>query len=159
MNQTAASPTCPDCGADWSSGLTCQDAFYQMGAWELDHQIYAVHHLMVLCYHLQHPGLYSPEGLAFSQDLLVDFVEKGISPAEVRRRDRSRVDSGSRTWKIKGTPASHGAYSRPVRWTMTAGEVVAAGLAAYEDSVRAWASSVLADLRASGNYPAPGIKP
>ena len=130
-----------------------------MGAWELDHQIYAVHHLMVLCYHLQHPGLYSPEGLAFSQDLLVDFVEKGIAPAEVRRRNRSRVDSGSRTWKIKGTPASHGTYSRPVRWTMTAGEVVAAGLAAYEDSVRAWAGSVLADLRASGNYPAAGIKP
>jgi len=153
IKPTTTPPACPDCGADWTAGPACQEAFYQMGGWELDHQIYAVHHLMVLCYHLQHPGLYSPEGLTFSIGLLVEFVDKGISPAAVRQRDSARLDSGARAWKIKGTPASRGSYPHPVRWTMTAGDVVAAGLDAYEDSVRAWSRLVLADLRASGNLP------
>jgi hypothetical protein len=111
--------------------------------WEAENSALGeVHHLMVLCYHLQHPSLYSPEGLEYSKGLLVDFVERGLSTEEVRQRSRDQVDSGKRIWKITGTPASHGAYEHPIRWTMTAADVIAAGVDHYCDSVRSWAQAI-----------------
>lgn len=101
-----------------------------------------VHHLMVLCYHLQHPSLYSAEGLAVGRQLLTDFVERGLSPEEVRRDNRERVDSGKRGWSITARPGNHGAYERSIVWTMTAGDVVAGGAEAYCENVRAWALAV-----------------
>jgi hypothetical protein len=98
-----------------------------------------VHHLMVLCYYLQHPTLYSPDGLQNGIELLEDFVERGLSPAEARRQNRSQVDSGSRVWKITARPGQTGNYPHPMDWKMTAVDVVAAGRDAYVESVRRWA--------------------
>jgi len=147
---------CPECGADWSSGVTCEQNFHQFGFWELAdlEHLGSVHHLMVLSYHLQHPSLYSPEGLAHAKTLLVDFVVRGVTPQQVRQRDRDKVDSGKRRFKIKGTPESHGAYDHPVAWAMRSGDVVAGGTEHYVENVRAWAQSIYEDLRASGNLPA-----
>lgn len=146
---------CPECGTAWTDGNTCLDDFHQMGFWEFEHAIfYEVHHLMVLSYHLQHPSLYSPDGLSFSQNLLADFLERGFTPQQVRQRDRTKLDSGQRTFKIKGTPASYGVYQYPVYWTMRATDVVVGGLDSYRENVKAWAQSVLDDLRTSGNLPA-----
>jgi hypothetical protein len=120
--------------------------------WENEFPEYGVvHHLMVLCYHLQHPSLYSPEGLKYSTGLLVDFLERGLSPEEVRRRSRAQVDSGKRTWKVTGSAGGRGAYAHPVQWTMTAGEVTAAGAEQYVDRVRQWAKAILKDLKTSKN--------
>ena len=142
---------CPECGAVWPEGQTCQDYFYQMLAWEQENPGYgAVHHLTVLCYHLQHPSLYSPEGLRGATGLLDDFVGYGLTPEQVRKRDRAVVDSSQRTWKIKGTPASHGVYDRPVQWTMTAANVIENGADNYCDSVRAWARSLHEALKGAG---------
>jgi hypothetical protein len=135
--------TCPDCGAAITHGLTCQDHFHQMLYWEAEDPTRGeVHHLMVLCYHLQHPGRYSPEGLIHAQGLLEDFVVRGISPAEVRQRNRDQVASDQRTWKITARPDAHGAYDRPIAWTMTAADVVAGGADRYCDNVRLWTRSV-----------------
>jgi hypothetical protein len=95
---------CPECGAISTDGNTCQDRFYQMGFWEMDYSLIDMHHLMVVSYYLQHPSLYSPEGLKQAKELLIDFLENGLSPQQIRQRDHARVDSGSRTFKIKGTP-------------------------------------------------------
>ena len=141
---------CPECGAAWQGSKACEEAFYQMGYWEMDNRLLEVHHLMVLCYYLQHPSLYSPEGLREAQRLLVGFVEGGKTPQEVVRREHDRLAAGARGFKIKGTPGSHGAYDRPVRWTMTVVDVVARGEAAYYASVREWACSVLAALKEAG---------
>jgi hypothetical protein len=103
---------------------------------------------MVLCFHLQHPGPYSPEGLAEAEALLTEFVEHGASTDDVRRRNRSRLDSGNRKWKITGTPASHGSYSRPMQWSMTATDVIAGDVSNYCDNVRAWARSINEELKA-----------
>jgi hypothetical protein len=144
--------TCPECGAIWRTGVTCEDHFHQMLYWENeDPERGVVHHLMVLGYHLQHPSLYSPDGLAYSLGLLVDFVEHGISTEQARKQNRSRVDSSQRNWKIRGKPGSQGSYSHPVRWHMTAQDVVNAGAERYVESVQQWARSILDDLRASGN--------
>jgi hypothetical protein len=118
--------------------------------WEAEYPAYGaeVHHLMVLCYHLQHPSLYSPEGLQEARRLLVEFVEKGVSPTEVRKSIRDRVDSSKRTWKIKATTTSHGSYQRAIAWPMTAADVVAGGPDNYCANVRAWAKSIDETLQA-----------
>ncbi|MEZ4670484.1 MAG: DUF5946 family protein [Anaerolineae bacterium] len=145
---------CPECGGLWTEQVTCETFFHQMGFWELDFKLWDVHHLMVLCYHLQHPSLYSSEGLKDAVRLLVEFVEVGLSPQQIRQRDSNKLDSGRRGFKVSGTSKIHGSYAYPVRWTMTAVHVVAAGRDHYYASVRQWALSVLGDLRASGNLQA-----
>ncbi len=144
---------CPECGTVLSDEKTCQDHFHQMLFWEAENPGYGqVHHLMVLCYHLQHPSLYSPEGLNDAHYLLVEFLEKGATPDDVRKRNHARVDSSKRKWKIKATATSHGSYERPIQWTMTAGDVVAGGADNYCDNVRRWAQSILQTLKATGNH-------
>jgi hypothetical protein len=132
------------------NGQTCVDHFHQMLYWEAENPAYGaeVHHLMVLCYHVQHPGLYSPAGLNEARRLLVEFVEHGLSPAEARQRNRARVDSSRRNWKIKGTAASHGSYAQAIAWKMTAADVVASGAENYCDNVRGWARSINDALKA-----------
>jgi hypothetical protein len=144
---------CPACQTVWKDGVTCQDHFYQMLYWESeDPPLGVVHHLMVLCYHLQHPHLYSPEGATYSKGLLVDFIN-GVTPPESRQRSRDKVASDKRDWKITARPGHEGAHEHPLTWTMTAADVVAAGMVHYIDSVNAWAQSVYDTLKASDNLP------
>lgn len=144
---------CPECGADWTSGQTCQDHFHQMLFWENEYPGHGiVHNLLVLVYHMQHPSLYSPETLAGSKDMLRDFVEGGVTPAQMRHKMKTKVSSTNRNWKVTGTPERHGKYEHPITWTMTAADVVNAGAEAYIESVREWARQALATLRKSGNY-------
>lgn len=49
-------------------------------------------------------------------------------------------------------PESHGSYANPIRWTMTAADVVQNGESSYCGSVRAWALSLLAGLRSASNF-------
>ena len=143
---------CPECGATLEGGKTCQDDFHQMLYWESeDSGLWEAHHLMVLCYHLQHPSLYSREGLTWAKETLIEFVEHDVTTQEVRRRNRTTLDSGNRKWKIKGTPDSHGSYAHPVQWTMTASDVTAGSMTDYCGNVRAWAQSILDAMKASNN--------
>lgn len=142
---------CPECEAIWKENQTCQDDFYQMLHWEAEDPANGeVHHLMVLCYHMQHPRLYSPETLERGKAMLRDFLQ-GVTPQEMRQRMSAEVDSGKRKHKITGTPEAHGQYARPVAWTYRAADVVAAGIANYRQSVRAWSRAVYDALVASGN--------
>ena len=144
--------SCPECQAQSEGSTTCQDDFHQMLFWEAEKpSLGIVHHLMVLCYHLQHPSLYSPEGLNNAKTLLIDFVAHGLAPQTVRKRNRDQVDSGKRQWTVTARPGAKGAYTYPVTWTMTARDVVAGGMEHYVENVRAWAKSMLASLQASNN--------
>jgi hypothetical protein len=131
--------------------MSDEEHFHTLGYWELDHQLYDVHHLMVLSYHLQHPWLYSPETLEQAKKMLVQFVEEGVTPQTMRQHIRQAVDSGVRKHRVIGTPESHGEYAHPVTWSMTIEDVVNAGIERYYESVQAWAESILSDLRESGN--------
>lgn len=142
---------CPHCGASHVSGATCQDDFYQMLFWENEDPARGVvHHLLVLCYHLQHPHLYSPDGLRNALGLLTRFVDDGASTEQVRAESRARVASGNRDWKVTARPGLVGAYRTPPAWTMTAADVVAGGPDAYCDNVRAWAQSMVEALKKAG---------
>jgi hypothetical protein len=142
------SVTCPECGASWLDGLTCQDHFHQMLAWENEFSaLWEVHHLLVLCYHLQHPSLYSPEGLAGAREMLDDFVLRGRTTAEVRQRNRAALDAGRRQFKLTGTPEAHGAYAQRPPWTLTTPDITAGGPEQYIENVRAWAASTQQALK------------
>src|SRR5712675_1873376 len=106
---------CPECDALQPEGHTCTDDFHQMLFWESEdfEERGQVHHLMVLCYHLQHPSLYSPETLAGARQMLADFIEGGVTPSEMRRRNKVKLSSANRDFKITGTPKHHGAYDQP----------------------------------------------
>jgi len=145
-------PTCPECGATWKEGISCESNFHQMLFWENeDPHLGVIHHLMVLAYHLQHPSRYSPEGLEYGIHLLVDFVERGVSPQQVQQKNRSAVDSHHRKWTIRARPGSRASYPHPASWSMTAQDVVDAGASHYAEGVQAWARSIITDLRSTGN--------
>jgi len=134
--------SCLECNSLLAAGITCQDHFHTLLFWENEVPAYGeVHHLTVLCYHLQHPSLYSPEGLGFAQKLLVDFLVHGLSPAEARRQNKDVVDSGIRQIKFASRPGLSGSYPVPVLWTMIVADVVAAGKENYLSSVRAMLQS------------------
>lgn len=131
---------CAECGATHVDGQTCRDDFHQMLFWENEDPARGeVHHLMVLSYHLQHPSLYSREGLAYARALLAEFVENELSPPEARQRNREAVNSGKREWSVTARPGNQGVYERPMRWTMTAADVVAGSAERYIENVRTWA--------------------
>lgn len=145
--------TCASCGAQLAEGETCETHFHQMLFWEAEYPAYGaeVHHYLVLCYHLQHPHLYSMEGLAYGKGLLVQFFVDGLSPQEVRKRSKEQVAGGNRDWKVTARPDSIGVYTNPVTWTMTARDVVAGGVHHYVENTRAWAKAIYEDLKASDN--------
>jgi hypothetical protein len=146
-------PSCPECGAALADGRTCADDFHQLLFWENERpELGQVHHLLVLCYHLQHPSLYSAEGLAHARRLLAEFVEGGLSPAVARRRQRAAVDSGGRGWSVTARPGNHGRYEHQPAWTMRAADVVAGGMDNYVANVRAWAGQVHRTLVEGGGY-------
>lgn len=139
---------CPECGAAWTAGRTCRDYFHQMLYWENEDPARGeVHHLMVLCYHLQHPSLYSAEGLATARELLADLVERGLTTQQIRHDNRERLSSGNRGWTMTARLGNHGRYRRPVAWTMAAADVVAAGPERYRERVREWAESIYKTLK------------
>jgi hypothetical protein len=143
---------CPECGAIQPEGRSCQDDFYTLLGWETEYPGYGqVHHLAVLCYHLQHPSLYSTEALAYAKQLLVDFLENGKTTGQIRRENRDKVSSTNRAWKVKGKPGAQGFYANPPRWTMTAGDIASDEHIRYIENVRRWAASILYSLKSSNN--------
>lgn len=119
--------------------------------WEAEFpELGEVHHLMVLSYHLQHPSLYSPEGLYEATRLLTVFLGQGAPPEMVRKQNRAQVDSSKRKWKITASTNAHGAYCRPVQWSMTAVDVVAGGAENYCVNVNRWAQSIYLTVKEAG---------
>lgn len=144
--------TCPDCGASLVGSQDCESLFHQLLFWESETpELGVVHHLMVLCYFMQHPQRYSAEALTGAKWQLQAFLE-GMSPAEMRQALQKRgVASDKRKWKITGTPESYGQYRYPVVWSFTAADVVANGKGEYIESVQKWAQALYTDLAQSEN--------
>ena len=141
------STRCLECSAELADGRTCADDFHQLLFWENERpELGEVHHLMVLCYHLQHPTLYSAEGLAHARQLLDAFVTEALSPEEMRQRQRSAVDSGGRGWSVTARPGNRGSYGRVMAWRMTVGDVVSRGMDRYRENTREWARLIHLDL-------------
>lgn len=154
-NDSSQFERCPHCGGLNAYDTTCEDNFHQMLFWESEFpELWSVHHMMVLCYHLQHSHLYSTDGLVGAMSLLHDFVVMGLSSEDVRARDSMKLDSGNRAWKIKAAADSVGVYEQDITWTMTTSDVVKDGADSYVENVKLWAKSVYECLKYSKNLPA-----
>ena len=135
--------TCPQCGAQLRPGEACQDRFNEGQLKEIEEPArYAVHHLSVPSYMLQH-NFYSREGWLNARELLRQFIEERLPPAEARRRNRIRVDSRHRSWSITRGTKLPGVER--IRWTFTVADVRLDSPEHYCLDVRRWAESVLAD--------------
>ena len=136
---------CPQCGATYATAETCEERFNAAQLQELeDRARYAVHHLSVPCYLLQHNG-YSRRGWLEVRALLARFVT-GLHPGEARRVARGTVGSDRRTWSF--TRGEKLAGVEAVAWTRTIADVRLDSAEHYCADVRAWASSILADSAA-----------
>jgi hypothetical protein len=121
-----------------------------MLGWEHERrELLEVHHLTVLAFHLQHPHLYSAEGLAYARRLLADFLV-GLTPTAARARGRASLGSETRSWRVVGTTASYGTWAPRPEWTMTAADVVAGGIDEYRERAERWARTVHTSLYRAG---------
>lgn len=138
--------TCPQCGAYFPSEETCEDRFNLSQVTELEQPAYyAVHHLSVPCYMLQH-NAYSREGWIEVWKLLAKFVHEGWTPAMARRQSRVSADSGQRTWSFTKGAKLPGVEE--IIWSMTIADVRLDTAEAYCEDVRQWARQILADSAA-----------
>ena len=134
--------TCRQCGARLAPEQTCEDVFYLGQIKEVeDPAYYAVHHLSVPCYMLQH-NFYSRQGWLEVYGLLAEFVN-GLTPGEARRRNRESMDSGKRTFSITRGAKLDGVEQ--MKWSFTVADVRLDSAEYYCADVRRWAECVLAD--------------
>lgn len=134
---------CPLCGATLPDGTTCQEQFDLSQLKEIEQsENYAVHHLSVLCYMLQH-NVYSRLGWLGARELLSQFVYGGLTPAAARRQNRKKLDSGNRTWSLTKGEKMPGVEL--VIWSHTIADVRLDTAEHYCADVHSWTESVLAD--------------
>jgi hypothetical protein len=121
-----------------------------------DPAYYAVHHLCVPCFMLQH-NEYSREGWLAARDLLSQFVNDGLTPAGARTKYRRQVDSGQRKWSV--TRGAKLAQVEAVVWTRTIADLRLDTAEHYCADVQDWARRVLADteemMRSLAGAPSP----
>jgi len=132
---------CPECSASWEPGATCQDHFHACLALEYEHpeSFGAVHHLLVICYMLQH-NAYSAHAWLDARQMLAGFVGGTLSPYQIRRKNRLlKQNPGS----ISRGPGL--AEFQQIMWRCTIKSIRLSDPAVYCEDIRAWAVSVLAD--------------
>jgi len=102
----------------------------------------AVHHLTVACYMLQH-NAYARQVWLEAREMLAQFIQGGVTPAAMRVRNRSRLDSGHRAWSVtKGAKLSE---FDTIDWSRTIAGVRLDAPTTYCADVRLWAISILRD--------------
>ena len=142
------STTCPECGAPAVEGLGCWEQLGYLLAWEAqDAELAAVHFLTVAAYNLQHPAQFDDEALAALQGAFVDHLEKGVSVAEIRRRNETIFAGARRVLKREAerTPTLR-------TWRLTIEYVYGGGSPARAAlRVQKWAAAVRQDLVEGGS--------
>jgi hypothetical protein len=138
---------CPRCGAELLPGELCRDRFDLCLAKEFEHPgtYGAVHHLTVACYMLQH-NEYAREAWLATRAGLAQVIEQEITPAELRRQNRPKMDNRSRPWKIARGEKISAVDS--IIWTRTIADVRLDTPEEYCLDVKLWASSFLEDTEA-----------
>ena len=142
--------SCPQCGATFASDETCQDRFNTSQLKEVEEpSYYAVHHLSVPCYMLQH-NAYSREGWLAVRELLYQFIHRGLTPTMVRQQSRVKLDSGHRTWSITKGSKLPGVES--IKWMHTIADVRLDTAEAYYADVRRGGGKHFRRLRATYHH-------
>ena len=124
--------------------MTCWEMLGAIGAWEYqDPEHMAEHFLTVASYNLQHPAQFTDEALAGLRVAVMDYLDQGISPAELRRRASQAYEGKRRVLKPENE-------RRPIlyQWGSTIADVY---LPDHPEGaatrVRAWGASIAAKIR------------
>jgi len=135
---------CPQCGAEFPDDEQCHQRFDQCMAMEYENPntFGAVHHLTVACYMLQH-NRYSPDAWIEARKMVAQFLQEGITPAEMIRQNRSRLNSIHRRWSI--TKGAKLPEFNTIVWTRTMANIRFDNPKVYCADVKLWATSVLTD--------------
>ena len=135
---------CAQCGAIYASDETCQQRFEVCLALEYENPLAygAVHLLSVACYMLQH-NLYSREGWLETRALVRQTISQESTPADIRKMNRDRLDSGVRKWSI--TKGAKLAEFATIRWSRTIADIRLENPEGYVSDVKQWVISVLED--------------
>ncbi len=134
---------CTQCGARLPESESCADRFSASQLMEIEQPAYyAVHHLSVPCYYLQH-NLYSRQGWLAARELLSRFVYQNLKPEEARRQGRREADSGKRNWSF--TKGEKLAGVEKIRWRFSIADISLESADKYCADIRQWAVSILAD--------------
>ena len=135
---------CAQCGAIYASDETCQQRFEACLALEYENPLAygAVHLLSVACYMLQH-NLYSREGWLETRALVRQTISQESTPADIRKMNRDRLDSGVRKWSI--TKGAKLAEFATIRWSRTIADIRLENPEGYVSDVKQWVISVLED--------------
>ena len=135
---------CPQCGAQFPAGDNCRDRFDLCLAKEFEQPTSygSVHHLTVACYMLQH-NLYSREAWLEAREMVAQFIHQGITPSDVRRQNRKRLDSSQRRWSVTKGAKMSGLDG--IVWTRTIADVRLDTPDLYCADVKLWAAGVLSD--------------
>ncbi len=137
---------CPQCGGEFPSEEQCRDRFDLCMAMEFENPTAygAVHHLTVACYMLQH-NAYSRDVWLEVRKMIAQFTQEGGTPAEMRKQNRSRFDSGHRNWSVtKGAKLSE---FDAIVWSRTIADVRLDNPETYCADVELWATSILANTQ------------
>ena len=138
MAADADPAACPECGAIYPAGWTCDETLGWVLGWEqTDLALARLHFVTVACFNLQHPSRFLPEALDGLLDALRRFFDEGASTEEIRRAHADRYAGAARV--LRSTP------SPPVlrSWPITVADIWADGDArGAAGRVRAWATTL-----------------
>ncbi len=145
---------CSECGASLRGVENCRDYFNQMLVWDFEdfNGAGSVHHLTVLCYHMQHPSLYSRVALTHAKQFLKEVIQNNLSAKELLEKSREFLVTKVNDSSVKGSPGNHGTYSLKILWSMTADKVIADGLGMYQTHVNEWAQSIYNDIKSQEGF-------
>jgi hypothetical protein len=91
---------------------------------------------------LQH-NAYSRDAWMEARNMVAQFIGQGVSPAEMRRQSRQRLDSGHRTWSIvRGAKLDK---FDTITWSRTIADIRFDSPDIYCADVERWAMSVVKD--------------
>lgn len=134
---------CLECGAPRVDGMTCWEQLGALIAWEWqDPALLAQHFLTVASYNLQHPAQFTDAALTGLRMAFIDYLEQGISIAQVRRRVAQMAEGPTRVLK---DDADRRPVLRP--WRMTIADVYLPDQPqGAAERVKAWAAAIRSEL-------------
>ena len=130
--------SCPECGAPQVDGLGCWEQLGRLIAWEYDDdELRREHFLTVASYNLQHPAQFTDEAIAGLREAFVDYLDRGISIGEIRRRASVATAGAVRVCRDESA-------RKPVcrSWSMTIADVYGRGQPTAAECVRRWAAAI-----------------
>lgn len=130
---------CSECPGD----ISCREYFDLCQAREFSEPAYfAVHHISVPCYYLQH-NLYSKDGWLATRERLSAFLATEHPPGPARDPDRTRFSSANRRFRF--TRGDKLAGVETIRWSITIADIRLDTPELYCAGVSTWGRSILAD--------------